>query len=108
MLSDLTQGGIQFHALDDVAAALGITEDALAIAAPLMRFYFYDPDSTLTPSLVNLNHTDASHLVQVPGMPPSLAQRIVGDRQTRGPYRSLADLQRLLQLSGKQLQNWLH
>ncbi|MEM1426368.1 MAG: ComEA family DNA-binding protein [Cyanobacteria bacterium P01_H01_bin.130] len=108
VLSDLTQGGVQFHALDDVAAALGITEETLAIAAPLMRFYFYDPDSALTPSLINLNHTDASHLEQVPGMTPALAQRIVSDRQSRGPYRSLADLQRRLQLSGEQLQNWLH
>ena len=37
LLSDLTQGGMQFHALENIAAALGVTEDTLAIAAPLKK-----------------------------------------------------------------------
>ena len=108
VLSDLSQGGLQFHCLADIAAALGVTEDALAIAAPLIRFYFYDPDSVATLPLVNVNHADHHTLQKVPGMTRPLAEKIVGDRQTRGRYRSLADLQRRIQLSGAQLETWMH
>ncbi|MGD1852464.1 MAG: helix-hairpin-helix domain-containing protein [Cyanophyceae cyanobacterium] len=108
VLSDLSQNGVQFNELKDIAAALGLTEEALAIAAPLIRFYYYDPDSVATIKLVNVNYADFHTLEQVPEMTAHWARKILGDRQTRGKYRSLADLQRRVNLSGKQLETWMH
>lgn len=108
VLSDLSKGGMVFYALEDIVAALGVAEETLAIAAPLIRFYFYDPDSLTTTPLINLNQADRQTLQQVPDITPDLAAQIVGDRQTRGPYRSLADLQRRLQLPGHILEIWVH
>ncbi|MEM9771368.1 MAG: helix-hairpin-helix domain-containing protein [Cyanobacteria bacterium P01_D01_bin.73] len=108
ILSDLTQSGMQFNALEDVVAALGITEASLVIAAPLIRFYYYDPNSVSTVKLVNVNHADIQTLQQVPEMTAEMAAKIVGDRESRGKYRSLANLQRRINLPGSQLENWIH
>ncbi|MGD1939624.1 MAG: ComEA family DNA-binding protein [Cyanophyceae cyanobacterium] len=107
-LSDLTQSGVQFNELKDIAAALGLTEETLTLAEPLIQFYYYDPDSVATIKTVNVNYADFETLRQVPEMTADWAKKILGDRQTRGKYRSLADLQRRVNLSGKQLQTWMH
>lgn len=46
-------------------------------------------------SRVDVNHADAAELERLPGIGPSLAARIVDDRQRRGPFRSVRDLDRV-------------
>jgi DNA uptake protein ComE-like DNA-binding protein len=105
-LAKLTAGGVQFHGLDDVAAALGMPVARLEPIADLLRFYYYDPHSSATIQPVDANDapmgTLTATLAQIPAIAPELAEAIVAERTARGPFRSLADLQRRLRLSGEQ------
>lgn len=44
---------------------------------------------------VDLNHADAATLCLLPGVGPSLAQRILDDRNARGSFASPDDLERV-------------
>jgi competence protein ComEA len=44
---------------------------------------------------VDINSASAAELALLPGLGPQLAQRIVDDREARGPYPSLNDLDRV-------------
>lgn len=44
---------------------------------------------------IDLNSAPASELVRLPRVGPALARRIVSDRETNGPYRTLEDLDRV-------------
>ena len=44
---------------------------------------------------LNLNRASAGDLQLLPGIGPALAHRIVRDRETRGAYDSVADLERV-------------
>jgi competence protein ComEA len=44
---------------------------------------------------LDLNTADAAALTRLPGVGAGLAKRIVGDREARGPFRTLADLDRV-------------
>lgn len=47
------------------------------------------------PGLVDVNRAGAGELEALPGIGPVLAQRIVADREERGPFASVDDLQRV-------------
>jgi competence protein ComEA len=44
---------------------------------------------------IDLNRAGAAELTALPGIGPNLADAIVADRQARGPFRSLNDLDRV-------------
>ncbi|HZU36780.1 MAG TPA: helix-hairpin-helix domain-containing protein, partial [Gemmataceae bacterium] len=44
---------------------------------------------------VDLNRADEAELLQIPGVGPSMAQRIEDYRRTHGPFRDVDDLQRV-------------
>ena len=97
-LVGLTQSGVQFHCLDDVAAALGLPVQRLKPLEPVLRFCYYDPASpTATPTL-NVNQASVEALTRVPGVDLFLARAIAQHRQRSGAYRNLADLQQRLAL----------
>lgn len=50
---------------------------------------------TPAPAKVNINSATAAELEALPGIGPALAQRIVADRTSRGPFRSVNDLDRV-------------
>lgn len=97
---------------DAIRAAGGPSEDAdldaVNLAAPLQ-----DGDKVLVPTRgqggtsggggstsdgrVNLNTATAAELETLPGIGPSLAQRIIAHREQRGPFRDVRDL---LKVSG--------
>jgi competence ComEA-like helix-hairpin-helix protein len=54
-----------------------------------------DPGFTGPPPRIDLNHATARELDRLPGIGPSLAERIVADRAARGPFRRAADLDRV-------------
>ena len=101
-LVDLARSGLTFYCLDDVAAALGLTADRLQPLAPVLCFAYYDPNGN-QPPLLSLNTATLAAIAALPGMDHDLAQDILSDRDRRGPYRSLADLQRRLGLASDRL-----
>ncbi|HHP7244845.1 MAG TPA: helix-hairpin-helix domain-containing protein [Elainellaceae cyanobacterium] len=109
-LTDLTQAGIQFHCLDDIAAALNLPIHRLRPLEPILRFYYYayagDRTSAIRPVPLNTASVDA--LIQIPMLEADLARAIVWERQQRGAYRNLADLQRRLSISSTIMSDLMH
>lgn len=51
--------------------------------------------SPACPERVAVNRATATELACLPGIGPGLAQRVVGDRAARGPFRDIGDLARV-------------
>ena len=54
-LTALTASGVQFYAIEDIAAALNLPVQRLQPLAPILSFTFADPESLLAPTRVNIN-----------------------------------------------------
>jgi DNA uptake protein ComE-like DNA-binding protein len=106
-LVTLAQSGVSFHCLEDVAAALSLPVQRLQPLAPILQFCYYDADSPDSISRLNLNTASVEMLVRVPGIDLFLARTIVQHRQQH-PYRSIADLQQRLALSGALVSQIMH
>ncbi|HEY9621330.1 MAG TPA: ComEA family DNA-binding protein [Crinalium sp.] len=104
----LAQSGVQFHALDDLAAALSVPVQRLKPLEPVLSFCYYDADSICTIQTVNPNTASVEMLVRVPAIDLFLARAIVHNRQTKGIYRSLPDLQQRLSLSAQLTAELMH
>lgn len=92
----LTEQGVQFLTIDDIAAALGLSAQRLQPLVPILNFSYYTP--ALTPQPININQATVQALAGLP-IASELAQRLIAERQ-KGVYRDFADLQRRLNLSG--------
>jgi len=97
-LVSLRQAGVQFHCLEDLAAALNLSPHRLQPLAPILRFCYYDPQSPSCQPSIPINTASAEMLVRIPAVDLFLARAIVQNRTRRGNYRNLADLQQRLQL----------
>lgn len=76
------------------AVALAVT---LALAATLAAVQaLRAPDAPApAPRAIDLNEAGPDELSLLPGVGPSLAARIVEDRASRGPFRTVDDLDRV-------------
>lgn len=111
LLHGLIQAGVQFHCLEDLAAALSVPVAHLKPLAPILRFYYYDPDSVETIQTLNANQATIAQLTKIPGVDLFLARAMVEQRSAHGPYRNLVDLQRRLNLPATltaELMHYLH
>jgi DNA uptake protein ComE-like DNA-binding protein len=106
-LTRLTQSGVAFHCLEDIAAALGIACHHLNPLSPLLQFCYYDPTSAVRPAPVLLNQATIAQLQTIPGMSSLLLERIVNERR-RSPFRDWADVHHRLRLTPEQTSRWLH
>jgi DNA uptake protein ComE-like DNA-binding protein len=106
-LVQLTHNGVQFYAIEDVAAALSLPVQRLQPLAAVMQFCYYDPESLTLAPTISLNAASMEQLLTIPGMKPSLAHSIIRDRITRGPFQNLVDFQQRLHLSGDLTQEFL-
>ena len=107
-LVDLSQSGVQFHAIEDIAAALSLPISRLLPLSPILQFCYYDLESSIEVQLINPNIASAERLTQIPAVDLFLARAIVQNRQTHGTYRNLVDLQRRLRLSGQLTTDLMH
>jgi len=108
LLVQLQRGGVPFHCPEDIAAALGWTPAQIAPVSEALRFTYYEPESPLNVPRLNANRTDGSQLLSIPGMDAPLVQRLLHDREQRGPFRDLADFQARLGIPGAQLSDLMH
>ncbi|MEP0908125.1 ComEA family DNA-binding protein [Leptolyngbya subtilissima ST-M1] len=103
----LRQAGVQFHCLEDLAAALGTAPAQLTPLAAVLSFCYYEEHCGTLPT-VSLNQATVSCLVRLPGVPAALAEAIVWERSHRGPYQDLADLQNRLGLPPDLVQSLMY
>lgn len=106
-LVQLTQGGVQFYAVEDLAMALGMPTPRLQPLAPILLFCFYDAESAYEPQRINPNTASVEQLQQVPAITAAIARAMTRDRISAGPYQNLADLQHRLALPGSVVQGLL-
>lgn len=106
-LANLTQSGVAFHCLEDVAAALGVAGHRLAPLSPILQFCYYDPASSVRPVAISLNHATVAQLTTIPGMSAVLVERIVNERR-RSPFVSWSDVHHRLRLTSEQTSQWLY
>lgn len=104
-LVQLSQAGVQFYCLEDIAAALGVSLQQLQPLAPVIKFCYYDQSTTIAP--ISPNTATIEQLLEIPGVEPPLAAAIVQNR-LQGKYRNLVDFQQRLSLSGKIIGQIMH
>lgn len=107
-LVELSRSGTPLTGWDDVAAITGISVHNLQAFSDVVRFYYYDPASEVTPRQLNVNCASAQELGTIPAVDPSLAERLVYHRQQFGPYKDWLDLKHRLQLSPQVITALLH
>jgi DNA uptake protein ComE-like DNA-binding protein len=107
-LTQMSEFGVQFLCIEDVAAALGLSVQRLKPLEPIMKFCYYDPDSLHQIQRVNLNTATVNDLTQIPEIRSVLARAIVRNRQIRGEYKNLVDLQQRLSLPSEMIANLMH
>jgi DNA uptake protein ComE-like DNA-binding protein len=96
-LTELTQSGVQLHALEDIAAVLNLPLPRLKPLEPILQFCYYDPNSPQTIQPIDVNTASVEMLARIPAIDLYLARLIVQYR----PYRNLPHLQRRLALSSE-------
>lgn len=106
-LAALSQAGVQFHCLDDLAAALSVSGDRLKPLEPILKFYYYDPVNLDAPKPVNPNQASIADLAGIPGMSIALALQIIHHRTTQ-PFTNLAELQQRLSLDATTVEAIMH
>lgn len=97
-LVEITNSGIHFLCLEDLASALGVSVLKIQSWQPILYFAYYAPDSFHAPAKVNLNSATIEQLQTIPNLESGIAQKMILNRQENGAYRNLADLQKRLSL----------
>jgi DNA uptake protein ComE-like DNA-binding protein len=108
LLVQLSQSGVQFLSIEDVAAALNINVQRLKPLAPLLRFYYYDQESVFTPAKINPNTAEIGELLQIPEVDLQLAEIMIKNKEELGPYRNILDLQKRLSIPGNIIAKIMH
>ncbi|ARV60372.1 DNA uptake protein [Nostocales cyanobacterium HT-58-2] len=100
-LVELSRAGVKFYCIEDIAAALSVPVQRLELLKPILSFSYYDDESLALPSyIVNPNTATVESLAKIPFLDLLLAQAVVENRISSGPYRSLIDFQQRLNLPG--------
>lgn len=107
-LVELSRNGVEFHCLEDIAAALGLSVQRLQPLAPVLQFCYYDVESIYAPQPINPNTATAEMLNNLPGIDSLLASKIVENREAAGFYRSLVDFQNRLSLPSELIGQLMH
>ena len=105
-LVELTNAGVPFYCLEDIAAALGTPVHRLKPLEPVLSFCYYD--SACTIQRLNPNTASLEQLAQIPGVDLSLATAVLNNRIAAGSYRNLVDFQQRLSLPGQLTAKLMH
>ncbi len=102
----LSQAGVAFYSISDLAAALNLPMSRLQWLAPVLSFQYYDRELAL-PS-VKINQAPVAELIQIPQISPELAAEIVDLRERDGKFTDLVNFQQRLGLSGESIGELMH
>jgi DNA uptake protein ComE-like DNA-binding protein len=105
-LVTLSQSGVAFHSISDLAAALSMPIQRLQWLAPVLSFQYYEP--TLALPCVKLDRATVDELTQIPQISPELATAIISQREQGGNFKDLVDFQQRLGLSGESIGELMH
>jgi DNA uptake protein ComE-like DNA-binding protein len=103
----LSQSGVSFHCLEDIAAALSLPVQRLRSLAPVLQFCYYGGEGEIVPTRINPNTASIEMLTRIPAVDLFLARAIVQNRQPC-TYKNLADLQQRLALPGQLTTEIMH
>lgn len=106
-LVGLSQSGVVFYGVEDLAAALGVPSQHLAPLTPVLQFCYYDEASTVAALPTSLNQATIAQLMALPGMSGAIAERIVNERR-RSPFTNWSDVHQRLRLTPEQTSQWMH
>ena len=107
-LVELIQTGGEILSIEDMAASLNIPLSRLKPLASILAFSYYDPESLVTFKKININTAALEDLGIVPNISEEIKQEIISDRQEKGKYKNLVDLQKRLQLNGIIISELMH
>ena len=105
-LVSLSQAGVAFYSISDLAAALSLPIHKLQWLAPVLSFQYYDRSLDL-PS-VQVNQATIDELTQIPQLSPALATKIVEQREQAGNFTDLVNFQQRLELPGELIGSLMH
>jgi DNA uptake protein ComE-like DNA-binding protein len=105
-LVTLSQAGVAFYSISDLAAALNLPLQRLQWLAPVLSFQYYDPAVALP--CVRLDRATVDELAQIPQISAELAVEIVSQREQGGNFKDLVDFQQRLGLSGQSIGELMH
>jgi DNA uptake protein ComE-like DNA-binding protein len=105
-LVTLSQSGVAFYSISDLAVALNIPISRLQWLAPVLSFQYYEESLALP--CVKLDRATVEDLVQIPQISPELATEIITHRERDGNFKNLVDFQQRLGLSGKSIAELMH
>ncbi len=106
-LTQLTQNGIMFNCLEDVAAALCVPLQQIQPWSEALQFLYYSPENCLEPAAIDANTATIEQLVTIPSVDTFLGRAIIYYRKD-GSYDNLADLQQRLRLTTAATTELLH
>jgi DNA uptake protein ComE-like DNA-binding protein len=107
-LVQLTQSGVAFYSVRDLAAALSVTPDQIQPWEPILSFQYFDPKSLDAAPKLNLNTATVEDLRSLFPNDPELSQQIVDERSQRGTFQNFADFQARLRLSADFISQLIH
>ncbi|WP_107667464.1 ComEA family DNA-binding protein [Cyanothece sp. BG0011] len=107
-LVELVQTGVEILSIEDMAAALNIPLSRLQPLKPILTFSYYDPDSLINPKKININTATSAKMQEIPTISNNIIQKIISDRQEKGKYKNLIDLQKRLQLDATIIEELMH
>ncbi|MDJ0601150.1 MAG: ComEA family DNA-binding protein [Crocosphaera sp.] len=107
-LVELMQTGVEILSIEDMSAALNIPLVRLKPLTPILAFSYYDPDGLVNPKKININTATLETLQEIPHISQELKQEIISDRQQKGNYKNLVDLQKRLALNATIISELMH
>jgi DNA uptake protein ComE-like DNA-binding protein len=102
----LSQAGVAFYSISDLAAALNTPMARLQWLAPVLSFQYYDRELDLP--AVKINQATAAELAQITQISPALATEIISQRERDGNFTDLVNFQQRLGLSGELIGELMH
>ena len=97
-LVEISNSGINFLCLEDLAGALGVSVLKIQTWEPILHFAHYEKDSFIAPAKTHINNATLERLLEIPNVDESLAKKILIDRESNGHFRHIADLQTRINL----------